>query len=49
MLQVIVTGTQTPYAIVVSNNIFVFVYCTFLDPVTGAHTQNIECTWWQIK
>ena len=21
----------------------------FVDPTTGAHTQNIECQWWQIK
>ena len=21
----------------------------FVDPETGAHTQNVECQWWQIK
>ena len=26
-----------------------YILVHFLDPVTGAHTQNIENTWWQIK
>jgi len=30
-----------------SNTVMVVLY--WADPDTGAHTQNIECTWWQIK